>query len=1302
MKSNALTSIIFFLFFGIYFSASQNVVVSEYYNVSGNPDQEWTELLVIDDNTSLVGYAIRDNAGSAGTPPSSWQGGVRFEDVPLWRNLREGTIIVIHHRGNRALDTDPADGYIEIEGENPTYFEKVCWACDAGTWNDKALNIAQTADMVQLLNGSDSHVHMLAHISDPNSGDYSTAPGPKVAKNGSVSNGYSVRVVPGNSLSDYAAGFNNGQAYASTLSSLGKPNNSSSSTDENQLFWRELRQPDWNSPSLTLTPRASDVLLDWNNCVDPRPSDNTVGYLILRIPTDEIGSAQTPIDGKVYSPGDMLGSATVVDHVFPSTTSEYIDPDKIDCDKEITYRIYAFRYSADDGREDTRPVYGRGRSYNEEDFAEETASNPDPQRPQIILTSGIAEFCEGDSARLKANYSGGPYEFQWLLDGDEIPGATYDFIWAKESGRYKVRINNEFDCESTSDYFEIQVVDKPTARIYVNDVLVFADTTVKICANGELALSAGGGFDFYWYENDQLVQTSTQGYNASREGTYFCQTLNGESCTDTSVSVTLQFIEVDFDIDPKYLIFDLDETQSSEDKTVTITNNANDTLTIYDHFPPQYFILVAPPLPIDIAPGESRDLTIRFAPGQSGTFTGDFNILTSCDGDSIITVEGHKEKTTISAVPQVEFATMIDCEVAPKDTTIIVENSSTDDFELLAPVIAPPFEVISPSFPKVLSSGNSEDIVVRYSPGGAGNYSVELKIPYINGLNADTLRILLDGSVETASFVGSVSSIDLGSMNECEEFAETGLAITNDGDVPITISTDPAAPEVEFTNLPLSVEPGRSEQLEIRVSPPGDGAFSYPVQILAQPCDISFDLTISGFKQGYVYSFKSDTVDFGTIVQCANSGDAAEEVFLSITGGSGDRPRIKSFNVGEDFDADLTDGTELTDDEFRFNVIFIDNSYGEFFDSLVVVFEPCDREEKIYLRGERIDPEYTISTDDIDFGNLLIPVDETRTLTVDNVGKVAITVDGIDGIADPFFVNSATTFPLEILPGESEDILIDYLRNETSEDELFVDLSISVPCELESAFRLAGSSFSEDQSIRARAYFDGPFESEVNRALEAPLYLTENEPEIDFADARIERIEFRISYDPSLLIPERYSAGAYLNEAGIVNLDYAENPPGKLEINLDLNEEADVGSGEFLVVTFRSLLGSSLGCELSVDSARAVSALPIFIEGDTTNYVLSGGCKLEERLVEISGTPRLSVQIRDGSIATATFKTVVDSPTAVEIYDSFGRLLDSFDAGNAARESSFDFDVSAYASGMYYAVMRNGEVVRIAKFGKVE
>ena len=64
---------------------SQEIVVNEYFNAASQSD-EWTELIVVKDNLDLRGWFLGDN--NAGT--SSWQPKLKFENHPIWNNLRAG------------------------------------------------------------------------------------------------------------------------------------------------------------------------------------------------------------------------------------------------------------------------------------------------------------------------------------------------------------------------------------------------------------------------------------------------------------------------------------------------------------------------------------------------------------------------------------------------------------------------------------------------------------------------------------------------------------------------------------------------------------------------------------------------------------------------------------------------------------------------------------------------------------------------------------------------------------------------------------------------------------------------------------------------------------------------------------------------------------------------------------------------------------------------------------------------------------------------------------------------------------
>ncbi len=405
----------FILFLNYFFLSGQEIVVSEYFNKTTSPNGEWTELLVIADNLNITDYALRDNSWSSSL--TSWQGGIKFKNEQIWQNLRAGTIIVINHRGNVIIDDDASDGYIEIGAENTTYFEKVvfCDGCTINNWAIVALSISQDGEIMQIINTNGEHVHCLAHF--PNEmGEWLLLPNSKIAHQGAISGNTSLCVVPAINLSAYSIGVSNEQtSYSDQFITKGKPNNSSTSTDENQIFWRELRQPVWNSPVLSVAVAAHSVLINWNSAIDNNPNDNIQGYLIMRCPTEDIATALIPEDGKIYQTGDLLGSAVVLANTNEISYTDYFS---INCGESFTYRIFTYRYSADNLGEDILPTYARGRAYNEVNFAENVATKSIPATPTILVKDNKTKFCKGDSCIVSVSNQPDILEYELYLNGN--------------------------------------------------------------------------------------------------------------------------------------------------------------------------------------------------------------------------------------------------------------------------------------------------------------------------------------------------------------------------------------------------------------------------------------------------------------------------------------------------------------------------------------------------------------------------------------------------------------------------------------------------------------------------------------------------------------------------------------------------------------------------------------------------------------------------------------------------------------------------------------------------------------------
>ncbi len=150
---------------------SQQVIINELYNSSGN--DEWIELLTVQDSLDLRGWSIRDfsAAGAAQNP-------LFFTTNSLWAGLRAGTIIVVARPENTTLaeDTDPSDGLLVVKTGNPLYF--------SGT----VFSLAGSSDAVQIRNSATTHVSGVSW----GTGNAASLPAPKVHFTGASTSGTAI------------------------------------------------------------------------------------------------------------------------------------------------------------------------------------------------------------------------------------------------------------------------------------------------------------------------------------------------------------------------------------------------------------------------------------------------------------------------------------------------------------------------------------------------------------------------------------------------------------------------------------------------------------------------------------------------------------------------------------------------------------------------------------------------------------------------------------------------------------------------------------------------------------------------------------------------------------------------------------------------------------------------------------------------------------------------------------------------------------------------------------------------------
>jgi len=359
------------------------VVVSSYFNAA-DPINEWTELLVTGDDVDLRGWALRDNNSTQG----NWQDSIVFKNIKLWNHLRRGTVIMIWHRTTgRAIDVNPQDGYIEVEanpGVSTTYFS----GGNAGSTLDLSLN----GDIIEILSPSSpsfTHVHGLGHRTTAGS-SWNSMPNPKLNFSASIVDGRAVFVCPASTINDYGdlATVNAKTDTSSSATTFGLPNTCAIGVNTNETYWKSLRQPLFTTQTVTISTftfgTPGSVTFSWNPCIDPYPTDNYVGYLILRNTSNNF--TLDPSDGTTYAVGSIIGSAEVVGIINNSATATFTD-NTVNNGFLYYYRVYAFRYGTDDVNGDAYNV-ARGRAFNETNFVSVNWPGTNPLPVDLLSFTG--------------------------------------------------------------------------------------------------------------------------------------------------------------------------------------------------------------------------------------------------------------------------------------------------------------------------------------------------------------------------------------------------------------------------------------------------------------------------------------------------------------------------------------------------------------------------------------------------------------------------------------------------------------------------------------------------------------------------------------------------------------------------------------------------------------------------------------------------------------------------------------------------------------------------------------------------
>lgn len=1272
-------------------ASAQEMVVSEYFNIQ-DVNSEWTELLVVKDNLNAVGWALTD----ANTGQIARQGGPKFNDIPLWRNLRAGTIIVLWHRQmpvTATLDSSAADGYLELSSRDVRFFTTLYFVPPSDLAD---LNIADGGDVLQIIKADSSHVHALGH-NKPTGAAYNSIPSPKVNfDSGAVGAGRSCRVT-GRTLAAYGVGLTKDSVVGGFNDSKGLPNRfdlartNAGVPNINHWFWRSTREPQWTSaPAVQVISQTARVhRIEWTPVDDPRPADRTTGYVILR---DTLGFSTFPangiVDGSTITKGQRIGTALVLDvRTVQDGGNQYADSLNLICGETYTYRVFGYRYAADEQLARTDDTTARGRQYTELRFAQsQPISKPNPTKP--IIAASKLQVCVGDTVSLTTQTAADRYD--WTVDGVPVPVGGTTRIVVRQTGTYRLTITANGGCTSTSEPITI-------TSLPAKDVDISPRGTQTICAGDSVVLSTTTDAASYeWFRDGQvIVGQSSKSLVVRQAGDYFVRTATSAGCPGVSGVVRVRIPDVRFTVTPQTLDFgQLGACEATRERSVTLTNTGTVDITVTSTSLPAGFALLSPPPGTVVRAGQTQQLRVIFSPPGSGVISGNA-IVTAlpCELSVPFLVRGERVASAASLDRAlVDFGIRSACptSIIKVDSTFKIVNNGTSNITIQVPQVRPPFYLLTDfPGPKPLAPGGSLEIRIQYRPLGADlNQGVtqQVAFPYTSLACSDTLRAQLQAASYLPSMTVDPSVTDLGVLLSCKAEYDTVVAVTNTSLVPLTVERIESADGLSMVGSSVTIGPSATRTIPVRISAPTTpGTVALRGTLVATPCAISLPIEFEGVVIAPTYVASQTALSLGTYRPCADTTRPSARMVIVAKGLSGLRSRVNDVQISGPFSTALQIGSFFRDTLVVDVVATTPLPQGASTGSLTLNVGPCSTAFAIPLNVVAPERRWNAVLSKSVLGPVGNGQRATATVTVTNTGTDTIRIASLDGLTAPFQVIAPLpVLPATLAPAASIQATVEYrFAGYDRRDDQAVRIITAAPCADTFYLGVTGTTPSEGTITGVMLVAPLDVVGTAGTTVQVPLAL-ESIASLDSANLR--SMTVYLSYDASLIRPVGASAGSR-GETALVR----EDTPGRAVVEVT-HTQPILPTQQLISLAFQTYLAPVASTPLTIDS---VIARKVDISGRNGKISVLGSCIIAAELADLRNRVDLRMVSQDASSIILEISTITHDPCRVAVYAPTGEcvavpLAEQLVPGTYRLK----LDVSPLASGTYVVVYEHGRHVR--------
>jgi hypothetical protein len=664
--------------------------------------------------------------------------------------------------------------------------------------------------------------------------------------------------------------------------------------------------------------------------------------------------------------------------------------------------------------------------------------------PKPIIDAGEDKvICAGVGKVIgrKATNGTPPFTYKWTPEnGLDNPSSDSPIATPTQSQMYTVTVTDSKNCVTLDSVF-----------VTVNpEILSSLPSAVTICANQDYTIKSGikggkGTLKILWepatdlssrFVAEPIVKKSTPGIYP-----YTVTITDSNNCT-LKKTITLTVREgVTLTASKPVLDFGvLSSCISSKLDSVEITNNEKETIAFTTVESVTGDFAFADQLPININAGEKKWIKFRFIPTKQGNNSGEISLKTDiCSLLFPIKLSGSKDALLTTSDPSsITFLNRKVCDIQ-KDTTLVIRNTTADKsitYLFDKATIQQPFELISPKGTVNIGPNSVQEVKVRINTAVAGDYNNVLTIPFSSENCNDSLKITLTTRIINPTIAYS-TTMNLGTIVGCVQSKDTTLTIRNSSDTPITITQFSSSTILLQSNdLPLTLDKDEVQNIRVKITPLGDGAFSENIFIISEPCTVNNPLSISGNKAGVLFTV-SKSIDFGVVPNCIATADITKDIEIVNKSGGTTVGRIKNIQyIGNDFTTDIIVGTTLEKDipavfKTKFNGNIAENK--TFSTKAIITLEPCDVIDTIAINLTAQQPQLTLADGGIVLFSQTSTSPQTQSLVITNSNNFPWTIKSVQGKSPQVTTKPAggNNFPIEIPANGSISIDVTLQANAT-------------------------------------------------------------------------------------------------------------------------------------------------------------------------------------------------------------------------------------------------------------------------------